>query len=410
MRCMHCNEELKYVFADLDYSPVSNDMLNLRQLGFKENYYPLKVYVCDSCFLVQHEETKKAIEIFDEKYTYFSSFSPSWLNHAKKYVDMMMKRFEFNKDSLVMEIASNDGYLLQYFQEYSVPVIGIEPASNTAVEARKKGVDSITEFFNTELVETRLIPEGYLADLIIGNNVLAHVPNINNFIKSMKMVLKKDGIITIEFPHLQNLIAEHQFDTIYHEHFTYLSLYTVNLMFKSMGLKIFDCEKLDTHGGSLRIIATHADNNRFEISESFNEILQEELEHGVDDLHYYLRFQEGINEIKYDALLFLINEKKKGKKIVGYGAASKGNTFLNYCGVHGTDLISYVVDASPFKQNKYLPGSHIPVVSEDKISEDKPDYILILPWNLKQEISNQLNYVRNWGCQFVIFIPNLLIF
>lgn len=410
MKCIHCNTPLKNVFVDLNYSPISNDMLNSKQLNLRENYYPLKVYVCDSCFLVQHDEYKKASEIFDDKYTYFSSFSSTWLKHLKEYVDMMMDRFSFNTDSLVIEIASNDGCLLENFVKNKIPVLGIEPTANTAIEAEKRGVRTIKEFFGTEFVNTKLKPEGLVGDLIIGNNVLAHVPNINDFVMGMKLALKEGGIITMEFPHLLNLIKESQFDTIYHEHFTYLSLNTVYEIFKEAGLEIFDCEKLVTHGGSLRIYAKHAGYKNHERTTRFSEIYDEEIKEGVKNIDYYLGFQEKVYDIKYDALLFLINEKRKGKNIIGYGAASKGNTFLNYCGIHGTDLINYVVDASPHKQNKYLPGSHIPVVNEDIIKETKPDYIIILPWNIKEEISEQLDYIRGWGGKFVTFIPEINVF
>jgi hypothetical protein len=322
----------------------------------------------------------------------------------------MMDRFSFNSNSLVIEIASNDGCLLENFKNYKVPVLGIEPTSNTALEAEKRGVPTITEFFGTELVKTRLLTDNLKADLIIGNNVLAHVPDINDFVTGMKLALKPKGIITMEFPQLSNLIKHCQFDTIYYEHFTYLSLLTVSTIFSKSGLEIFDCEELPTHGGSLRIYAKHADNNDLSKTDRLKKVVEKEIEMGVADINNYLGFQNRVNTIKYDALLFLLKEKKKGKKIVGYGAASKGNTFLNYCGIHGTDLIQFVVDASPYKQGKFLPGSHIPVVIEEEIKTEKPDYVIVLPWNLKDEISNQLDYIRDWGGKFVVFIPELLIF
>ncbi len=403
---MHCNTPLQHVFVDLDYSPISNDMLNSQQLDGIENYYPLKVFVCDSCFLVQHEAYKNVTEIFDDKYTYFSSYSSTWVKHLKKYVDAMMDRFSFDSDSLVIEIASNDGCLLENFKNYNVPVLGIEPTSNTALEAEKRGVPTIIEFFGSEFVKNRLLTDNLKADLIIGNNVLAHVPDINDFVTGMKLALKPKGIITMEFPHLSNLIKDCQFDTIYYEHFTYLSLLSVSTIFRKSGLEIFDCEELPTHGGSLRIYAKHEDNNELNKTDRLEKVLTKEIETGVSNIEYYLGFQNRVNNIKYDTLLFLLKEKKKGKKIVGYGAASKGNTFLNYCGIHGTDLIHFVVDASPYKIGKFLPGSHIPVVKEEEIKTEKPDYVIILPWNLKDEISNQLDYIRDWGGKFVVFIPS----
>ena len=411
MKCRHCNTDLKHVFVDLQYSPISNDMLIKEKLDYKENYFPLKVKVCHECFLVQHSEFKKAMEIFDDKYTYFSSYSKSWLRHSKAYVDMMMKRFHFDKDSLVMEIASNDGYLLQYFLEYGVPVIGVDPTTNTAIEAEKKGVKTIAEFFSTDFVQKKLLTgELKRANLIIGNNVLAHVPDINDFVKGMKLALKEDGIITIEFPHLLNLIEEIQFDTIYHEHFSYLSLISVKRIFEKTGLEIFDVEELNTHGGSLRIYAKHIENDRINISNNVYRVINKEINYGLNNLKCYQGFQEKVDIIKYDTLSFLIEQKKKGKKVIGYGAASKGNTLINYCGIKGRDLINFVVDASPYKQNKFLPGSHIPVYDENKLKNFKPDYVIILPWNLKSEISEQLTYIKDWGGKFVIFIPKLTIF
>jgi len=410
MNCRHCNSELEHVFADLAFSPISNDMLKKDQLNSNENYYPLKVYVCHKCFLVQVDEFKKASDIFNSDYTYFSSISKTWLRHTKDYVTMMMQRFEFDEDSLVIEIASNDGCLLKNFVESNIQVLGVEPTSNTAEEAIKNGVNTVVEFFSNEFATKQLKNKNTKADLIIGNNVLAHVPDVNDFVKGMKTGLKDDGVITMEFPHLIKLIEENQFDTIYHEHFSYLSLYAVEQIFESQGLDIFDVEEIATHGGSLRIFAKHTNDNTKTIENRVRKILKSEIESGVNRISYYSGFQEKINKIKYDTLSFLIEEKRKGKKIIGYGAASKGNTLINYCGIKGTDLIDFVVDASPYKKGKFLPGSHIPVLSEEDILNYKPDFVIILPWNIKEEVSEQLSYIRKWNGKFVIFIPKKIIF
>ncbi len=410
MKCRHCKTELKHIFVDLSYSPVSNAMLTEEQLNEPESYYPLKIFVCEECYLVQVDEMQKADNIFDEEYTYFSSFSKSWLQHAKNYVEMMIGRFGFNENSQVIEIASNDGYLLQYFKEQNVPVLGVDPTANTANAAEKKGIRTIVDFFSSRLAKEQLAEAGRKADLIIGNNVLAHVPDINDFVRGMKIALKEGGVITMEFPHLMKLVEECQFDTIYHEHFSYLSFFAVKRIFESQGLVMFDVEEIPTHGGSLRIYAKHKNDTSKEISERVEALIQKEKEEGIDTLKYYDGFQSRVENIKYDSLSFLIEEKRKGKKIIGYGAAAKGNTLINYCGIKGADMIEYVVDASPYKQGKYLPGSHIPVVSKEEIEEYKPDYVIILPWNLKKEISGQLDYIREWGGKFVIFIPELTIF
>lgn len=405
MNCRHCKCKLENVFADLAFSPISNDMLKKKDLLSVENYYPLKVFVCENCLLVQLDEFKKAGDIFNEEYTYFSSFSSTWIEHTKKYTDQMIERFGFDSNSLVVEIASNDGCLLQHFVKNNVPVLGIEPTANTAKEARKKGVDTLIEFFSTELAKNEFVQKEKSADLIVGNNVLAHVPDINDFVKGMKLALNKTGVITMEFPHLMKLVEDCQFDTIYHEHFSYLSLLAVKNIFESQGLEVFDVDEISTHGGSLRIYAKHIENNLLNISQNVTGLLKKEKEMGMDQMIFYADFQNRIDKIKYDTLSFLIDEKQKGKKIVGYGAASKGNTLINYTGIKGTDLIEFVVDASPFKQDKFLPGSHIPVVSEERIKQYKPDYVIILPWNLKNEISNQLDYIKVWGGKFVYFIP-----
>lgn len=410
MKCRHCNNPLQYVFADLAYSPISNAMLTQDKLQKSEEYFPLKVFVCDKCFLVQVDEIQEADKIFDSEYTYFSSFSTTWLKHTKNYVDLMMKKFNYDENSQVIEIASNDGCLLQNFLEYKVPVLGIDPTSNTAELAEKRGVKTLVEFFGAKLAQQKLVDQGIQADLLIGNNVLAHVPDINDFVKGMKIALKDTGVITMEFPHLMKLVEQNQFDTIYHEHFSYLSLNSVNTIFKNFGLEIFDVEELPTHGGSLRIYAKHQENNSISMSPKVESLIQTEIEAGMKDVNYYLGFQKKIEQIKYDALIFLIGEKRKGKKIIGYGAASKGNTFINYCGIKGTDIISFVVDASPFKQGKFLPGSHIPVLGKEKIKTVKPDFVIILPWNIKAEVIEHLSFIRDWGGKFVTFIPETKVF
>ena len=408
MKCKHCQTELKYVFCDLQTCPPSNAMITNEGLNQKESYFPLKIFTCDKCWLVQVDEYEKAETIFNGDYTYFSSYSTSWLKHAENYAQYMIDRFNFNDKSLVLEIASNDGYLLQYFKKQGIAVLGVEPTSNTAIEAQKKGIKSIVDFFSSKLAETdELRGKG---DLIVGNNVLAHVPNINDFVKGVKIALSPNGVNTFEFPHLCQLIEHNQFDTIYHEHFSYLSLTTVKTIFEKNGLEIFDVQELTTHGGSLRIFTKHIKDKTKKIEENVNKLLEKERLLGVDKLKYYEGFQEKTDEIKYAFITFLINAKREGKKVVGYGAAAKGNTLLNYCGIKGNDLISFVTDASPYKQNKYLPGSRITVQSPDKIKDIKPDYIIIFPWNLKDEISEQLSFVRSWDCKFVVAIPNLQIF
>ena len=410
MNCRHCNNHLKHVFADLAYAPISNDMLTEKQLNLGENYYPLKVYVCHNCYLVQLDEFKKVDEIFNSEYTYFSSISKTWIKHTKDYVDMMVKRFNFDSRSLVIEIASNDGCLLKNFVNYKIPVLGVEPTANTAEKAENSGVRTIVEFFSSDFAKFQLVKKKSKADLIIGNNVLAHVPDINDFVNGMKLALNEDGIITMEFPHLLNLVNDCQFDTIYHEHFSYLSLIAVKSIFEKQGLVIFDVEEINTHGGSLRIFAKHEENSTHPISLRVNNLIEKEINEGLKTIQYYEDFQARVDKIKYDAISFLIEQKRKGKKIIGYGAASKGNTLINYCGIKGVDLINFVVDASPYKQNKYLPGSHIPVLDESHVRKIKPDYIIILPWNLKNEISNQLDYIRDWGGKFVTYIPELNVF
>lgn len=405
MNCRFCQNPLKYEFADLGNSPASNSYLRAEQLNEPEVFYPLKVLVCENCFLVQVDEYKKADEIFDANYAYFSSFSKSWLAHSKKYVEMMCERFGFDQNSQVIEIASNDGYLLQYFKEKNIPVLGIEPTLSTAEAARKIGIESWTEFFGEKLAE-KLVDENRQANLLLGNNVLAHVPDINDFVGGLKIALKPAGVITMEFPHLLQLVANNQFDTIYHEHFSYLSFHTVKEIFASKGLEMFDVEEIPTHGGSLRIFAKHVDDKTNKVSENVAALIKKEIDAGLRDINYYLDFQPKIDAVKLDLLEFLVAQKRAGKKVAAYGAAAKGNTLLNYCGVKN-DLIDFVVDASPYKQNLFMPASHIPIVDESFIKREKPDFVIILPWNIKDEIKTQLAYVKDWDARFVTAVPHL---
>lgn len=407
MKCRFCNTTLEHVFIDLINSPASNSFLKTEELNEPEVYYPLKVYTCHKCFLVQIDEYKKSDNIFNNEYVYFSSYSKSWLKHAELYCEMMVHRFSLDKNSKVVEIASNDGYLLQYFDKKGIPVLGIEPTSNTAEVAVNKGIETITEFFGTSLAK-KLAAEDLKADVVLGNNVLAHVPDINDFVAAMKLILKPTGVITMEFPHLLQLVKNNQFDTIYHEHFSYLSFLSVKSIFAAQALTIFDVEQLTTHGGSLRIFAKHEDDKTHEISENVKHMEELERQNGMENIQYYLSFQQKAMEAKLSFLSFLCDQKRERKKVAAYGAAAKGNTLLNYCGVKN-DLIEYVVDANPNKQNKFLPGSHIPVVSEQRLKDDQPDFIIIFPWNIKDEIIQQLEYVRGWKGKFVIPIPELQI-
>ncbi len=407
MNCRFCNTPLNYEFLDLVNAPPSNSFLTFSQLNEPEVYYPLRVLVCDNCFLVQIDEYQKSSAIFNQDYVYFSSFSTSWLSHAKNYCEKVVERFSLGNNSRVVEIASNDGYLLQYFLERKIPVLGIEPTKNTAKVAIDKGIETVTEFFGLALAEV-LVKKGLYADLLIGNNVLAHVPDINDFVVGMHHFLSPQGIITMEFPHLIQLIDNNQFDTIYHEHFSYLSLFTVQKIFLAQGLEIFDVDEISTHGGSLRIYAKHAGDTSRKISAKVAGLIQMEKSKGVDKIDYYNGFTDKVEQIKFDLLAFLVTQKKKGKKVVGYGAAAKGNTLLNYCGIK-KDLIHFVVDANPNKQNKFLPGSHIPVVNEEILKLERPDFVIIFPWNLSAEIKQQLSYITEWGGRFLIPIPTIVI-
>ena len=407
MKCRFCNNKLTIPFIDMVNSPPSNSYLTKEELNEPEIFYPLKVFVCDKCFLVQIDEYKKCDEIFSEDYIYFSSYSSSLLKHSEDYTKMVIERFLLNTSSKVIEIASNDGYLLQYFKKEKIPCLGIEPSKKTAAVAKEKGIKVIEKRFSTSLAK-ELVEENINADLLIGNNVLAHVPNIKDFINGFKLILNQNGIITMEFTHLMKLVDNNLFDTIYHEHFSYLSLFTVKAIFEEFGLKIFDVEEIPTQGGSLRIFATHSTNNNYPISKRVDDLYQREISKNMNNIDYYKDFQKKANYAKYKLLEFLVQQKMERKKVIGYGAAAKGNTLLNYCGVK-KDLIQFIVDKSPYKQNKYMPASHIPIVNESEIKKYKPDYILILPWNIKEEIMKQLDYVNDWNCKFVIPIPEVQI-
>lgn len=405
MKCRFCKTELSHVFIDLINSPASNSFLSKDQLNEPEVFYPLKVYTCHKCFLVQIDEFKKSDNIFNSEYAYFSSYSKSWLQHAKKYTETTGARFGLNEKSKVVEIASNDGYLLQYFHEMNIPVLGIEPTVNTAAVAVGKGIETVVDFFGTRLAK-ELVAKNIYADLLLGNNVLAHVPDILDFIGGMKVLLKKQGVITMEFPHLMQLVENNQFDTIYHEHFSYLSFTTVRAIFASQGLELFDVEELPTHGGSIRIYGKHKEDGSKAISPNVERMVETERKKGMHEIAYYEHFSDKALKVKIDLLGFLTQQKREGKKLAAYGAAAKGNTLLNYCGVKN-DIIEFVIDANPHKQNKFMPASHIPVMSEGHLKENKPDYVLILPWNLKEEIMGQLSYIKDWGGKFVLPIPEL---
>ncbi len=406
-KCRFCDTPLVDTFVDLGMSPLCEDHVKPEELKQMEPFYPLHAYVCSKCFLVQVEELVSPSEIFSD-YAYFSSYSDTWLNHIKKYTDQVLERFEITGNSLVAELASNDGYLLQYFQEKKIPVLGIEPAANVAKIAIEKGIRTEVKFFGFQT--SKELSDCYgKADLLIGNNVLAHVPDINDFVSGMKAFLKEEGTITMEFPHLMKLVEENQFDTIYQEHFSYLSFTTVSQIFNHHGLAMFDVEEIPTHGGSLRIFAKHKEDKSKKISERVSSMLAREENAGMRSLTYYTDFKEKVKETKWKVLEFLINAKRDNKTVVGYGAPGKGNTLLNYCGVR-TDFIDYTVDRSPHKQGNYLPGTLIPIYHPDKIKETKPDYVFILPWNLKDEIMDQMSFIGEWGGQFVVPIPELTVY
>ena len=401
MKCRHCGNDSFIPFADLGTAPLSNAMLTAARLDAPEPVYPLKVAVCDRCFLAQLTESATAAEIFDSDYTYFSSYSRSWLDHAQRFAAMAIERFGLGATSKVVEVASNDGYLLQYFAARGISVLGVEPTANTAAVATGKGIRTLVEFFGKALAEERLAAS---ADLIVGNNVFAHVPDIKDFSAGLKVALKPGGTISLEFPHLLRLIEQNQFDTIYHEHFSYLSLWTVERILGGAGLAVVDVEQLPTHGGSLRVFAGHSEERRAR-SGAVDAIIAEEGRAGLRDRAVYQSFQPRIDRARDDFLRFL--DEHGEAKIAGYGAAAKGNTLLNSCGIEGTEQIRFVADASPHKQGRFLPGSHIPVVAPDRIEQERPDYIIIFPWNLRDEIAGQLTEARSWGAKFVTAIPEL---
>lgn len=402
--CRFCGHNLEQTFVDLGMSPLCESYLSVEQLNQMEPFYPLYVYVCKNCYLVQLEEYVTPEHIFTE-YAYFSSYAVSWLEHARKYTEQMITRFNLNENSLVIEVASNDGYLLQYFVEKNIPVLGIEPALNVAEAAVEKGVPTLTEFFGVECAR-KLVAAGQQADLIVGNNVLAQVPDLNDFVGGLKIILKPRGIITIEFPHLMRLMEENQFDTIYHEHFSYFSFITAEKIFAAHGMTLFDVEELPTHGGSLRIYARHQEDDSKPVSVRALELHEREIAAGFTKMSTYANFAEQVKETKRKLLDFLIQAKQSGKMVAGYGAPGKGNTLLNYCGIR-TDFLDFTVDRNPYKQGMFLPGTHIPIFHPDHIAERKPDYVLILPWNFKAEIMQQMAYIREWGGQFVIPIPEV---
>ena len=400
--CRFCGASLRHVFADLGMSPLANSYLRPDQADRMEPFYPLRAFVCEDCFLVQLEAFETPHAIFSD-YAYFSSYSTTWLEHARRYVDRMVERFGLGQGSQVVEIASNDGYLLQYFHERGIPVLGIEPAANVAKVAVEKGIPTLVEFFGVQTAGT-LIGQRQ-ADLLLGNNVLAHVPDLNDFVAGMKVALKPGGLITMEFPHLQRLVDDNQFDTIYHEHFSYFSFRTVRQVFHRHGLRLFDIEELPTHGGSLRVYGCYADDDREETAAA-RDLLAREERLGYGDLAFYERYADRVRRSKRDILRFLSGLKDEGLTIVGYGAPAKGNTLLNYCGI-GRDFLDFTVDLNPHKQGHYLPGSHIPIRAPEAIREARPDVVLILPWNLKDEITEQLSYIREWGGRFAARSPEM---
>lgn len=402
IKCLNCQHKLQYTFADLGTSPLCEEFVKPEHVNSGQQFYPLHAYVCEECLLVQVDEYVSPEDIYSDYY-YFSSYSDSWLKHARDYVEMMTDCYGINRDSFVVEIASNDGYLLQYFKDKEIPILGIEPSENVARESIKRGIPTEKVFFG-EKVAKDLKKKYRSADLILGNNVLAHVPKINDFVKGLEVMLSEEGIMTFEFPHLLQLVENNQFDTIYHEHFFYYSLLAVQSIFKKHGMKIFEVQELSTHGGSLRIFVTGESNNDYPVSDNVDRILSLEKERGYLDMDFYRSFDKHVQRTKTDILKLLIDLKSQDKTIVGYGAPGKGNTLLNYCGIR-RDFIDYTVDRNPNKHGYYLPGSLIPIFHPDKIKETKPDYVFILPWNLKDEIMQQISYVREWGGKFIIPIP-----
>jgi C-methyltransferase C-terminal domain/Putative zinc binding domain/Methyltransferase domain len=406
-RCRFCATELRHTFVDLGMSPLCETFLTASQLEQMEAYFPLHVRVCDECFLVQLPEYVAPEEIFDDRYPYFSSYSDSWVEHARRYSEAVIERFGLDGSSFVVEIASNDGYLLQHFVNRAIPVLGVEPAANVAEAAVERGVPTTVRFFGSNLAG-ELVAEHAEADLIIGNNVLAHTPHLNDFVAGLKVLLAPSGVITVEFPHLLELIAGNQFDTIYHEHFSYFSFTTARAVFEAHDLKVFDVERLATHGGSLRLYAGHAEDSKRAITPAVDELLGQELDAGIRDLALYATFTERVQRAKRELLTFLIDAKRSGQTVAAYGAPGKGNTLLNYCGIR-RDLVEFAVDRNPHKHGKFTPGTHIPIHPIDALREHQPDFVLILPWNLSREITSQVAYIREWGGRFVVPIPEVMV-
>jgi SAM-dependent methyltransferase len=402
--CRFCGARLRHTFVDLGMSPLCQTHIAPEQLNHMEPFYPLRAYVCHECFLVQLEEYVAPGDIFGD-YAYFSSYADSWVEHARRYAEAMTRRLGLGAHSRVVEIASNDGYLLQHFVRAGIPVLGVEPAANVAQVAVEKGIPTTVRFFGRDTARA-IASETGQADLLLGNNVLAHVPGLNDFVAGMQILLKPRGVITMEFPHLYRLMERNQFDTIYHEHFSYFSFFTVEKVFAAHGLTIFDVEELDTHGGSLRIFARHADNGALPVVPAVAALRRRELDEGFARLETYAAFAEQVRETKRAILEFLIGAKRTGKTIAGYGAPGKGNTLLNYCGIR-QDFLDYTVDRSPYKQGKFTPGTRIPILAPERIRETRPDYVFVLPWNLLDEIAGQMSYIREWGGKFVVPIPRV---
>jgi 2-polyprenyl-3-methyl-5-hydroxy-6-metoxy-1,4-benzoquinol methylase len=405
--CRFCGAPLRRTFVDLGMSPLCETYPSHAELNGPETYYPLHVYVCEKCFLVQLEQYESAETIFSN-YPYFSSYSESWLKHAADYCQRMTARFQLDPKSLVIEVASNDGYLLQYFVRQGIPVLGIEPAGNVAKVAIARGVPTLVKFFGTQVAK-ELVAQGHQSDLVLGNNVLAQVPDLNDFVEGLGILLKPEGVITLEFPHLLQLMELNEFDTIYHEHFSYFSLLTTMRILEAHGLKVFDAEELPTHGGSLRVYACHLNAMQHEVKPSVRKLILQEERAGLGSIERYESFSTQVKHTKWALVEFLLNAVKDGKTVAGYGAPGKSATLLHYCGI-GKDMIEYTVDRSPHKQGRFLPGTHIPIYHPDKIRETKPDYVVIFPWNLKDEITSQLHYIREWGGLFVVPIPKVTAF
>jgi SAM-dependent methyltransferase len=407
MKCRHCGSELELPLVDLGSAPLSNAYLTEQMLKAPEKWFPLRVLVCERCWLAQTEDFAQAEELFNADYAYFSGFSSSWLAHCERYVTEMVARFGLDADSHVVEVAANDGYLLQHVQARNIPCIGVEPTASTAAGARAKGIPIVEDFFGVRLAR-ELAVQGKHADLTVANNVLAHVPDINDFVAGFAVLLKPQGVATFEFPHLLKLIADSQFDTIYHEHFSYLSLTSVDRIFTANGLTVFDVEEHPTHGGSLRVFAQRSDTGRHSRDAKVDELLDRECQVGMTTAPYYAGFQAKTDKVKNDFLLFLLDARRQGRSVAAYGAAAKGNTLMNYAGIR-PDLISFVADRNPAKQGKYMPGSRIPITDELRLKSAKPDYVVILPWNLKAEVMQQLEYIKAWGGQFVTAVPELIV-